>query len=94
MIKITMQPTVNMDDICTELHLSLRDFECCQMVENDSYIVFDCSDEHVDELGEELEWQATRGETSHYQRLFNDYALLNLLRAQGCLDSVLIYVSW
>ena len=94
MIKITMQPTVDMDNICNELGLHLSDFECTQMVENDSYIIFDCSDERVEELSEDLEWQKGKGDTRYFKRISNDYALINLLRAQGILDSVLIYVSW
>ena len=94
MIKITMRPTIDMDNICEELGLHLSDFECTQMVENDSYIIFDCSDERVEELSEDLEWQKGKGDTHYFKRISNDYALINLLRAQGILDSVLIYVSW
>ena len=32
--------------------------------------------------------------TNFAHRLSNDYTLINLLRAQGILDYVLIYVSW
>jgi hypothetical protein len=94
MIKITMQPTVDMDNICRELGLHLSDFECTQMVENDSYIIFDCSDERVEELSEDLESEKDKGDTHYFNRLSNDYALMNLLRAQGIFDSALIYVSW
>lgn len=94
MIKITMCPTINMEDICRELGLHMSDFECTQMVENGSYIIFDCSDDRVEDLFEDLEWEKDKGETSYFNRLSNDYALVNLLRAQGILDYVLIYVSW
>lgn len=94
MIKITMQPTVDMDNICKELGLHLSDFECTQMVANDSYIVFDCSDERAEELSEELEWKKDKCDTHYFNRISNDYALMNLLRAQGIFDSALIYVSW
>lgn len=94
MIKITMRPTIDMDDICKELGLHMSDFECTQMVENDSYITFDCSDERVEELSEELEWEKDNGNTRYFNRISNDYALVNLLRAQGVFDSALIYVSW
>ncbi len=94
MIKVTMQPTIDMEDICKELGLHISDFECTQMVENDSYIIFDCSDERVEELSEDLKWQKNKGDTYYFNRLSNDYTLINLLRAQGILDSVLISVSW
>lgn len=94
MIKITMQPTINMDDICEELGLHMSDFECTQMAENGSYVIFDCSDERVEELSEDLEWQKGKGDIHYFNRLSNEYALVNLLRAQGILDSVLIYISW
>lgn len=94
MIKITMQPTVDMDNICKELGLHLSDFECTQMVANDSYIVFDCSDERVEELSEELEWKKDKCDPYYFNRISNDYALMNLLRAQGIFDSALIFVCW
>lgn len=94
MIKITMQPTINMDNICEELGLHMSEFECTQMAENGSYIIFDCSDERVEDLSEELEWEKDKGYTRYFNRISNDYALINLLRSQGILDSVLIYVSW
>ena len=93
-MKITMRPTINMDEICEILKCHLSDFECTQMVENDSYITFDCSDERVEELSEELEWEKDNGNTRYFNRISNDYALVNLLRAQGVFDSALIYVSW
>lgn len=94
MIKITMQPTIDMENVCKELGLHLSDFECTQMVENGTYIVFDCSDERVEELAEDLEWKKDKCDTHYFNRISNDYALINLLRAQGILDSVLIYVFW
>jgi hypothetical protein len=94
MIKITMQPTVDMDNICKELGLHMSDFECTQMVANDSYIIFDCSDERVEELSEDLELEKDKGDIHYFNRISNDYALMNLLRAQGIFDSALIYVSW
>jgi hypothetical protein len=94
MIKMIMRPTVDIDDICKELGLHMSDFEFTQMVENDSYVTFDCSDERVEELSEELEWEKDNGNTRYFNRISNDYALMNLLRAQGIFDSALIYVSW
>ena len=89
-----MRPTIDMEDICKELGLRIRDFECTQMVANDSYITFDCSEERVEELSDYLEWLKDKNEVSYFNRLSNDYALINLLRAQGILDYVLIYVGW
>ena len=94
MINITMRPTIDMEDICKELGLHMSDFECTQMVENGSYIIFDCNDDRVEDLSEDLEWEKDKGETSYFNRLSNDYALVNLLRAQGIFDDILIYVSW
>lgn len=94
MIKMIMRPTVDMDDICKELGLHMSDFEFTQMVENDSYVTFDCSDERVEELSEELERKKDKGDTRYFSRISNDYALINLLRAQGILEYTLIYVSW
>lgn len=94
MIKMIMRPTIDMDDICKELGLHMSDFECTQMVENDSYITFDCSDERVEELSEELEREKDKGDTHYFSRISNDYALVNLLRAQGILEYALIYVCW
>ena len=47
-MKITMKPTINMDEICEILKCHLSDFECTQMAENGSYIIFDCSDERME----------------------------------------------
>lgn len=93
-MKITMRPTINMDEICEILKCHLSDFECTQMAENGSYIIFDCSDERMEDLTEELDWEQGKGNTYRLNRLIHDYDLMRLLREQGVLDDILIYVSW
>ena len=93
-MKVTMQPTINLDEACEILNCHMSEFEFTQMVENDSYVIFDCSDEKMEDLAAELDWAQGKGETYRLNRLIHDYDLLRLLREQGILDSVLIYVSW
>jgi hypothetical protein len=89
-----MQPTIELREVCEILKCHISDFEFTQMVENDSYVIFNCSDEALEDLSEELDWEQGKGNTYRLNRLIHDYDLMRLLREQGILDDILIYVSW
>lgn len=93
MIKITMQPTISIDDICEEMNLHMSDFEFVQMAENGSYVSLDLSDGALEELWENIEWEAGK-DTRRYNRLKNEEALVKRLRDMGYRGGMLVYVDW
>ena len=76
-MNITMRPTIDMDEVCETLKCHLSDFECTQMTENDSYIIFNCSDERMEDLTEMLDWEQNNGNTRRLDRLIHDYDLID-----------------
>lgn len=93
MIKIVMQPTIHIDDICEEMNLHMSDFEFVQMAENGSYVSLDLSDGALEELWENIEWEAGK-DTRRYNRLKNEEALVKRLRDMGYRGGILVYVDW
>lgn len=93
MIKVTMRPAVDIDDICEEMNLHISDFEFVQMAENGSYVNLDLSDGAVEELWESIEWEVGK-DTRRYNRLKNEEALVKRLRDMGYRSDMLVYVSW
>ena len=94
MIEVTMMPVVNLAEICEEMNLHMDEFEFCRGCENDSYLYFECGDEYSEALSSELSYLETRNGGYRFERLRNDYYMMQLLRSQGLLSTVLIYVSW
>jgi len=94
MIKVSMKPIIDIKDICEQLDLGVTDFEFSLMAENKSYQAFNCSANAKEALSDELIWAQSHGDAFHHNRIANEYALVNLLRAQGLDDEILIYVHW
>ena len=92
-MKVVMKPTIDLEEVCQELNLHMSDFEFVQMVENDSYVTLDVSDEACEELMEEIEWEEGKM-ISRQKRLENQLMLVLMLRNKGYTDSVLVSVSW
>lgn len=87
--------TIDFDDIQKEFNLGFNDFDFTEMVENDSYVIFDCDGITLAELLDTIEWERDHGNTWRLNKLMNDLALLNVLReTYHITDEVLIYVSW
>lgn len=94
-MEIKTVKTVDFDEINREFGRSVGEFDFTEMVENDSYVIFDCDDCAKHELFESIEWERDHGNTWRLNKLMNDLALLNVLREiYNITDEVLIYVSW
>ena len=87
--------TIDFDDIRKEFNLGFNDFDFTEMVENDSYVIFDCDGVTMSYLLDSIEWERQHGNTERLNKLMNDLALLQTLRdIYHIEDEVLIYVSW
>jgi hypothetical protein len=93
-MKITSVSTVTSEEIFNEWNI--RVFDCCfvECVENDSYVVLDLSEDRVDELKEDIEWQTGKGDSVYLRRLKNELNLVENFRSIGYTTSILVYVSW
>lgn len=93
-MKITSVPTVTSNEIWNEWNI--RVFDCCftECAENDSYVVLDLSEDRVDELKEDIEWQTGKGDSAYLHRLKNELDLIENFRNIGYTISILVYVSW
>jgi hypothetical protein len=93
-MKITSVSTVTSDEIFNEWNI--RVFDCCftEGVMNDSYVVLDLSEDRVNELKEDIEWQAGRGDNVYLRHLKNELNLIENFRSIGYTVSILVYVSW
>ena len=93
MIKVTMQPTVDFDDIADELGVGLSDCYFTEMAENGSYVSLDCSDEAVEELKDTIEYVKEHRPRDH-RKYLNDLYVINELRHMGYKNSVLVFIFW
>lgn len=93
-MKIVNVPTVTSDEIWNEWNI--RVFDCCftECAENDSYVVLDLTEDKVDILKEDIEWQAGKGDSTYLRRLKNELNLVENFRNIGYTISILVYVSW
>lgn len=93
-MKIVNVPTVTSDEIQNEWNI--RVFDCCftECAENDSYVVLDLTEDKVDILKEDIEWQAGKGDSAYLRRLKNELNLVENFRNIGYTISILVYVSW
>ena len=57
MIEIKTARYINTDDVEKLTGKHWGDFEFAQMAENDAYQVMSCSDDYLEELYEDLEWE-------------------------------------
>ena len=93
-MNIETKRIISVNEIEKELNIHFSKFEFTQMAENSSYVELFCNDEAREELVEDIEWYAGKGDPI-YDRLRNQLTLVDTLRyTYGIFDSVLIYVSW
>ena len=93
MIKVTMAPTIDIEDIEEQLNVHMRDFEFTQMAENGSYVTLCLDDDAIEDLEDGIAWE--EGKSSRRQdRLRNQLTLVHLLRDMGFKDYVLVNVFW
>lgn len=93
MVKVTMKPTVDFDDISAELGIHMSECSITEMAENGSYITVDLSNDRVEELKEEIEWEKGKSD-SRLKKLENDFRIIELLRSLVPCDSILVFVFW
>ena len=93
MIKVTMRPTVDFDDITDELGIHMSECSITEMAENGSYITVDLSNERVEELKEDIEWERGKSDL-RFQKLQNDLRIIELLRTLVSSDSILVFIFW
>lgn len=93
MININFKPTVDFDDITDELGIHMSECTLTEMAENGSYISVDLSDERVEELKEDIEWEHGKSD-SRLIKLQNDLRIIELLRSLVPCDSILVFIFW
>lgn len=93
MVKVTMKPTVDFEDISTELGIHMSECTLTEMAENGSYITVDLSNERVKELKEDIEWEQGKSDL-RLERLQNDLRIIELLRSLVPCDSILVFIFW
>ena len=89
-MKVSMAPVIDLEEACRELNLHSSDFEFVQMEEKDSYIILDVSEEAVEELMEDIEWEEGKS-FSRQSRLQNQLMLVLMVQAMGYTDFVLVF---
>lgn len=93
MIKVTMAPVINIEDIEEQLDVHMSDFEFTQMAENGSYVTLYLDDDAIEDLEDSIAWEEGK-DTRRQQRLRNQLTLVNLLRNMGFKDYVLVNIPW
>ena len=92
-MKVIMRPTIDLEEVCDEMKLHLSDFEFTQMAENGSYVSVDLTEEAIEELKEDIEWEIGKSK-SRCKRLQNQLNFVLMLREMGYTDNILVFVFW
>lgn len=93
MIKVTMAPTIDIEDIEEQLNVHMSDFEFTEMAENGSYVTLCLDDDAIEDLEDSIAWEEGKN-TRRQQKLRNQLILVRLLRDMGFKDYVLVNVFW
>lgn len=93
MIKVTMAPTINIEDVERQLNVHMSDFEFTEMAENGSYVTLSLDDDAIEDLEDSIAWEEGKN-TRRQQRLRNQLTLVHLLRDMGFKDYVLVSIFW
>lgn len=93
MIKVTMAPVIDIEDIEEQLNVHMGDFEFTQMAENGSYVTLGLDDDAVEDLEDSIAWEEGK-DTRRQQRLRNQLTLVHLLRDMDFKDYVLVNIFW
>ena len=93
MLEIKNKPCVSGGSIEREYGLNPNHMIFAEMAENDSYVSFDLSREHLQDLQELLEdWEGYPNRIKHIQDEMTLYHILKGLCNDA--DEILIYISW
>ena len=93
MFEVKSVPYITVEDIEDVCGKHFSKYEFTQMVENGSFAILECDDGALEDLYEEQEWLHDK-ESGTYERITNQIELVEMLRAQGYRDTVLVFVSW
>ena len=93
MIKVTMAPTINIEDVERQLNVNMSDFEFTEMAENGSYVTLFLNDNAIEDLEDSISWEEGK-DASRQQRLRNQLTLVHLLRDMGLKDYILVSIFW
>ena len=93
MIKVTIVPTINIEDVERELNVHMSDFEFTEMAENGSYVTLCLDDDAIEDLEDSIAWEEGK-DTRRQQRLRNQLTLVHLLRDMDFKDYVLVSIFW
>lgn len=93
MIKVTMAPTIDIEDIEDQLNIDMSDFQFTQMAENGSYVTLCLGDDAIEDLEDGIAWEEGKN-ARRQQRFRNELTLVHLLRDMGLKDYVLVHVYW
>lgn len=93
-MKIVNVPTVTEKDILNELNIDVFECEFTQEAENDSYVILDLTEDHLEDLKEEIEWNKDKCEDKYVRRLLKEIQLIEYFRNLGYDMEILVYVSW
>ena len=91
MIEVKQTPYINLTDVCREFKMYIEDFEFAYLARNDSFITLGLTDADVEDLSAEIKYEK---DEKRRQRLGNDYSLVNLLRAMGYREHMIVFISW
>ena len=92
-MEIKNMPIIDCHDIETELGIHWSGFEFTQMAENGSYVSVDLTEEAIEELKEDIEWEIGKSK-SRCKRLQNQLNFVLMLREMGYTDNILVFVFW
>jgi hypothetical protein len=89
-------PTVSCWEVEKAFDVCIFDCDFTQGVENDSYVTLDLTQDRVDELKEELEWQEGKGDGDmRYARgIRAELKIIEGFREMGYDTSILVFITW
>jgi DNA-directed RNA polymerase specialized sigma subunit len=93
-MKIVNVPTVTAKEIKQELGIDACECEFAQDAKSDSYVILDLTEDHIDELREEIEWNKDHFEDKYIQRMLNELKLIDHFRKLGYDIEILVYGCW
>ena len=90
MITVRQIPYISLIDVCREFGIPVKDFEFVYHADKDSFVALGLTDADVEDLSAEIKYEKNE---KRRQRLGNDYSLVNLLRAMGYREHMIVFIS-
>lgn len=91
-MKITLEPTIDIDDIQEEM--GTKDFPFMQMAENGSYATVSLDGMTLSDCREDIEAYSHYGDVVRMRRLINLRDFIIKMNALGYYDHILVYIHW